>query len=247
MTTRSSALICEPDAHVASALREALGSAGFRVHHARTATEALSRSEQRPHDVVITELLLPDHGGVDLCRRLRESSGAAVLVLSSISSERAKVQALDAGADDFLTKPFRPGELLARVHAILRRANRDGRTSRWQVDALTFDIEAGVVSREGAEIQLTSTELELLLALAHHRGRVMTYRELLLAQASGPMSHRGLTTLQCHISNLRRKLAAAEDSSVIHTHCGVGYRYEDPAAEPRRAEASAGVPESLAA
>ncbi len=228
MRTRPSALVCDPDAHAAFALRTVLEGAGFRVHQARTATEAFRRAAQRPHDVVITELVLPDNGSVDLCRRLREASGAAVLVLSWVSSEQDKVLALDAGADDFLTKPLRPGELLARVQAILRRANRDGPASRWQVDALTFDIASRVVSRDGAEIHLTSTELELLLALAHQRGRVVTYGEL-LAQASGRMSQRGLTTLQCHISNLRRKLASTEESPLIHTHCGVGYRFEDPA------------------
>ncbi len=228
MRARPSALVCDPDAHAASTLRAVLEGAGFRVRYARTATDALRCARQRPHDVVITELVLPDNGSIDVCRRLRESSGAAVLVLSSVGREQDKVQALDAGADDFLTKPFRPGELLARVQAILRRANGDGRASRWRAGALTFDLPSRIVSRDGAEIQLTSTELELLLALAHHRGRVVTYGEL-LAQASGRMSQRGLTTLQCHVSNLRRKLAAAEDSSLIHTHLGVGYRYEDPA------------------
>lgn len=228
MRHRRPALVCDPDAPAAAALRAVLEGGGFRVQAACTAADALAYAAQRPFDVVITELVLPDHGGVDLFRQLRESSGAAVIVLSSTSGERDKVRALDAGADDFLTKPLRPGELLARVGAILRRVSRDGHAMRRQVDGLTVDIATRVVSRDGEEIQLTSTELELLLALAHRRGRVVTYGELLV-HASAPMSRSGLTTLQSHIYNLRRKLATAQDSSLIHTHSGVGYRFEDPA------------------
>jgi DNA-binding response OmpR family regulator len=228
MRHRPPALVCDPDTQAAAALRAVLEHGGFRVQVALTAADALAYAAQRPFDVVITELVLPDHGGVDLFRELRESSGAAVIVLSSMSGERDKVRALDAGADDFLTKPLRPGELLARVNAILRRVSRDGHAMRRQVDGLTVDVATRVVWRDGEEVQLTSTELELLLALAGRRGRVVTYDEL-LAHASAPMSPRGLTTLQSHIYNLRRKLAAAQDSSLIHTHCGVGYRFEGTA------------------
>ena len=185
MRANPQVMVCDADAWTLRALQVVLGSAGFQVHATRTAAEALDYAALRPVDIAITETVLPDSGGVELCRRLRKWRTAAVLILSSVTAEQEKVRALDAGADDFLTKPFRAGELIARLHAILRRTKPGDRQSQLQLNGLMFDPYARVVYRNGVEVHLTPTEFELLRALAHNRGRALTLAEL-AQQTRGP-------------------------------------------------------------
>lgn len=227
MRANPQVMVCDADAWTLRALQVVLGSAGFQVHATRTAAEALDYAALRPVDIAITETVLPDSGGVELCRRLRKWRTAAVLILSSVTAEQEKVRALDAGADDFLTKPFRAGELIARLHAILRRTKPGDRQSQLQLNGLMFDPYARVVYRNGVEVHLTPTEFELLRALAHNRGRALTLAEL-AQQTRGPAQQPSHTTLCVHMSHLRRKLASAAEFPPIYTDPGIGYRLQDP-------------------
>jgi two-component system KDP operon response regulator KdpE len=225
MRTNPHVMVCDADGSNLRALQVVLGSAGFHVQPTRTAAEALGYAALRPFDIAITETVLPDSGGVALCRRLRKLRTPAVLILSSVTAEQEKVRALDAGADDFLTKPFRASELIARLHAILRRAKLGDSESQLQVNGLTFDFYARVAHRNGVELHLTPTEFELLRALAHSRGRTVNLAELGV-QARRAAHRPCRTTLYAHMSNLRRKLASAPEFPAIHTDPGIGYRLQ---------------------
>jgi two-component system, OmpR family, KDP operon response regulator KdpE len=218
-------MVCDTDAWTQRALRVVLGTAGFHVQATRTAAQALDYAALRPVDIAITEAVLPDSGGLELCRQLRKCRTTAVIILSSDSAEQEKVRALDAGADDFLTKPFRAGELVARLHAILRRAKLGYSKPRPQLNGLTFDSDARVVYRSGAEVHLTPTEFELLRALAHNPGQTLSPADL-AQQARGTAHQPRHATLCAHISNLRHKLASAAEFPQIDTDRGVGYRLQ---------------------
>jgi two-component system, OmpR family, KDP operon response regulator KdpE len=230
MRTDPNVMVCDTDAWTLHALQVTLGCAGFQVHATRTAAEALDYAALRRPDIAITETVLPDCGGVELCRRLRKWRTAAVLILSSVTAEQEKVRALDAGADDFLTKPFRSGELIARLHAILRRTKAGDRQSQLQLNGLRFDPYARVVYRNDVEVRLTPTEFELLQALARNRGRALTLTEL-AQQARGTAHQPCHATLCAHISHLRRKLASAAEFPPIYTDPGIGYRLQGPNCE----------------
>jgi two-component system, OmpR family, KDP operon response regulator KdpE len=221
-------MVCDEDPLTVPALRAALRRAGFDVFVVRTAAEALYHARLKAFDAVITEAVLRDGGGVELCRRLRESSDVAVLVLSTVAAEEQKLLAFAAGADDYLTKPFRPLELIARLHAILQRGRRSDDSSPLTVDGLTIDIAGRAVYSDGDRVHLTPTEFELLRWLVKNRGRVVTHMEL-LQEARGMAHHQDRHTLRVHISHLRRKLAAVGAHSLIHTQPGVGYWFEDSA------------------
>jgi two-component system, OmpR family, KDP operon response regulator KdpE len=225
MTTNASVMVCDADASTRGNLQVVLGRAGFHVHATRTAAEALDYAALRPLDIAITETVLPDGGGVDLCRRLRKWRSPAVLILSSVTAEQEKVRALDAGADDYLTKPFRANELIARLHAILRRAKLREHSSQLQLNGLTFDSRARVVYRDGAEVHVTPTEFDLLHTLAHNAGSSLSLTEL--AQQTGRAPNQPhQSTLCVHLSNLRHKLTSATEFPRIHTDRGIGYQLE---------------------
>jgi two-component system KDP operon response regulator KdpE len=220
-------LVCDDDAGTVRALRGVLRDAGFRVAVAASADEALDAAALRPPAAAIVELALPDADGVDLCRQLREWSAIPLIVLSAIDEEHHKVRALNAGADDYVTKPFAPRELVARVRAALRRAQGDTRDKRIEVeDGLAIDFARRVVHRDGEEVHLTPIEFSLLGALLRDRGRLHTHASL-LRQVWGPGHVHDAQLLRTHIANLRRKLASPH----IRTLHGVGYRLEE--AQPR--------------
>ncbi len=217
-------LVCDDDGRTARALRAVLGDAGFRVAVAASAEEALDAAALRPPAAAIIELALPDADGVDLCRQLREWSAIPIIVLSAIDEEHHKVRALNAGADDYVTKPFGPDELVARVRAALRRARGDTRDQRIEVEGgLAVDFARRAVHRDGREVHLTPIEFRLLGVLLRDRGRVHTHASL-LRQVWGPGHAHDAQLLRTHIANLRRKLA----STHIRTLHGVGYRFEVP-------------------
>jgi two-component system, OmpR family, KDP operon response regulator KdpE len=217
-------LVVDDERQILRALRVILREAGYEVIEAATVEEALDRAAVRPPDAAIVDLMLPDGSGVELCRRLREWTSMPILVLSAIGEEDAKVEALEAGADDYVTKPFGPRELVARLAAALRRVGDAPGEPAIEVDGLRVDLNARVVRRDGEEIHLTPIEFDLLRTLVRHRGRLMTHRALLV-EVWGPQYGDDTQVLRAHIANLRRKIEPPGQRRYIRTDAGVGYRF----------------------
>jgi two-component system KDP operon response regulator KdpE len=217
-------LVCDDELQILRALKVILRDAGFEVEATATAGEALDAAAVRPPDAAIVDLMLPDGDGIEVCRRLRSWSDMPILVLSAIGEEDRKVAALEAGADDYVTKPFGPRELVARLRAVLRRAGAGADEPAIRVDGLEVDLAARVVRREGEEVHLTPIEYDLLRVLIRNRGRLMTHRALLTA-VWGPAYADDTQVLRTHIANLRRKIEPAEGPRHIRTDSGVGYRF----------------------
>jgi two-component system KDP operon response regulator KdpE len=213
-------LVCDDEPQILRALRVVLREAGFEAVAAATAEEALDRAAVRPPDAAIVDLLLPDGDGIEVTRRLRQWSDMPIIVLSAIGDEEEKVRALEAGADDYVTKPFGPRELVARLQATMRRAGRAADEPIIRADGLEVDVAARVVRVEGEQVHLTPTEFDLLRTLARHRGRLLTHRGLLV-EVWGPEYANDTAVLRTHIANLRRKIG----SKHIRTDPGVGYRF----------------------
>ena len=218
-------LVCDDELQILRALKIVLRDAGFEVVATASAAEALDAAALKPPDAAIIDLLLPDGTGVEVCRTLREWSDAPIVVLSAVGDEDAKVEALEAGADDYVTKPFGPRELVARLQAVLRRANQQGQQEpAVAVDGLEIDLAARAVRRDGAQVHLTPTEYDLLRALVRNRGRLMTHRAL-LTEVWGPQYGDDTQVLRPHIATLRRKIEPAGEPRYIRTDAGVGYRF----------------------
>ncbi|MGH2864865.1 MAG: response regulator transcription factor [Solirubrobacteraceae bacterium] len=218
-------LVCDDDPQIRRALRLILREAGYEVVIAASAEEALDYAAVVAPQLAIVDLLLPDLPGIELCRRLREWSEIPILVLSAISDEETKIEALHHGADDYVTKPFGPGELVARVNAALRRAGRDANEPRIETGALVLDLAAHAVWVNGEEVHLTPTEFSLLRVLVLNRGMLMTHRQL-LREVWGPEYEDATPVLRTHIANLRGKLHAGEpERRLIRTDSGIGYRF----------------------
>lgn len=218
-------LVCDDDPQILRALRLVLRGAGFEVLTSATAEEALDRAALGGPHAAIIDLMLPDRPGIEVCRELRNWSDMPIIVLSAVTDEEAKVGALQSGADDYVTKPFAPGELVARVQAVLRRAGRAAAEPRIEAGGLVVDLAAHTVSLDGEEVHLTPLEFELLRALAVNRGLLMTHRKL-LTEVWGPEYADATPLLRTHIANLRRKLQGAGDQPrYIRTDAGIGYRF----------------------
>jgi two-component system KDP operon response regulator KdpE len=168
--------------------------------------------------------VLPDIDGVEVCRQLREWTQIPIIVLSAVGEEDAKVRALAAGADDYVTKPFGPRELVARLKAVLRRSASEPQDAVIDADGLELDLGARIVRLDGEEVHLTPKEFDLLRALARNRGRLMTHREL-LTTVWGAGYVEDTQVLRAHVANLRRKIEPAEGPRYIKTDPGVGYRF----------------------
>lgn len=217
-------LVCDDEPQILRALGVILRDAGFQAVPTRSGEEALDAAAlQRPQAAVI-DLMLPDLDGVEVTRRLREWSEMPILVLSAVGDEERKVEALAAGADDYVTKPFGPRELVARLEAALRRAQRGAEEPTIAVDGLEVDLAARRVLRDGEEVHLTPTEFELLSTLVRNRGRLLTHRSLLVEVWGVPYED-DLQVLRAHIANLRRKIEPAGEHVFIRTDPGVGYRF----------------------
>ena len=217
-------LVVDDEQQILRALRVILREAGFEALPASTGEEALDVAAIQPPDAGIVDLLLPDMDGVELCRRLREWTQMPLIVLSAVGDEDAKVRALAAGADDYVTKPFGPRELVARLQANLRRIAPGPEEATVRVDGLEVDLARRTVSVDGAEVHLTPTEFDLLRQLVRNRGRLLTHRELLVA-VWGPGYGDDTQVLRAHIANLRRKIEPPEGRRYIRTDPGVGYRF----------------------
>jgi two-component system KDP operon response regulator KdpE len=220
---RPTVLVCDDEPQILRALKVVLREAGFEAVGAETAREALDSAAVRAPDAAIVDLVLPDGDGVDVCSQLRSWSEMPILVLSAIGEEEQKVRALEAGADDYVTKPFGPKELVARLRAALRRAPGGADDPVLELAGLRIDQAGHSVSRDGAEIHLTPTEFKLLLTLARNRGRLMTHRAL-LSEVWGPAWSEDTATLRTHVANLRRKVEAPGVERLIRTDPGIGYR-----------------------
>lgn len=223
---RPKVLVCDDEQQILRALRVILRDAGFEALPASTGDEALDVAAVGRPDAAIIDLVLPDGDGIELCRRLREWSDMPVIVLSAVGDEDAKVRALAAGADDYVTKPFGPRELVARLEANLRRTEAMPEEAVIEADGLVVDLSRRTVHRNGEEIHLTPTEFDLLRLLARNRGRLMTHRDLLVS-VWGAGYGEDTQVLRAHIANLRRKIEPAGSQRYIRTDPGVGYRFVD--------------------
>jgi two-component system KDP operon response regulator KdpE len=219
-------LVVDDESEVMRFLRVTLGAQGYRVIEATSGQQALVEAATRSPDLILLDLGLPDLDGVEVARRIREWSATPIIVLSARGQERDKIEALDAGADDYLTKPFGVGELTARIRVALRHAARLGAGAGspvFQVGELKVDLGARRVWLAGAEVRLTRTQFNLLAVLARHAGKVLTHRQL-LREVWGP----GATEphyVRAYMGMLRHKLE--EDPAqprYLLTEIGVGYR-----------------------
>jgi len=217
-------LVCDDEPQILRALRVILRDAGFEAVPTETAEEALDAVAVRPPDAAIIDLVLPDLDGVALCGRLRDWSEMPIIVLSAVGDEDAKVRALAAGADDYITKPFGPRELIARLEANLRRIGPGPEEAVILADGLEVDLPRRTVLHDGVEVHLTPTEFDLLRLLARNRGRLMTHRELLVSVWGAGYSD-DTQVLRAHIANLRRKIEPPSGPRYIKTDPGVGYRF----------------------
>lgn len=220
-------LAVDDELQILRALKVVLRSAGYEVLTAANTEEALDAAALAPVDAAIVDLLLPDGDGIELCRRLREWSSMPIIVLSAVGEQGEKVRALRAGADDYVTKPFGPEELIARLEAVLRRVAPEPEERVVAVDGLEVDLPAHLVRRDGREVHLTPTEFELLSMFVRNRGRLLTHR-MLLSEVWGPEYVDDLTVLRGQIANLRRKLdpPGAARRHYVRTEPGIGYRFE---------------------
>ena len=220
-------LVVDDEPQILRALQTSLRGAGYEVDTATTGEQALAAAAIRPPDAVILDLVLPDARGTDVCRELRAWSSVPVIVLSVIEGESEKVAALDAGADDYVTKPFGVEELLARLRAALRRVDPTPEPV-YEIGELRVDLEAREVTFAGAPVQLTPHEFDLLRLLARHEGKLLTHKTILQevwGQAYADESH----YLHVYVSQLRRKLEPdPARPRYILTEPGVGYRLVSP-------------------
>jgi two-component system KDP operon response regulator KdpE len=224
VTTRRRILVLDDEPHILRALKVVLRDAGYEPVLAETAKAALDAAAVRPPDAAIVDLVLPDGDGVEVTRALREWSDMPILVLSAVQDEDEKVRALEAGADDYVVKPFGSRELVARLHAALRRVAVEPSEPAIRVGDLEIDLAARTVRLAGDEVHLTPIEFDLLKTLARHRGRLLTHRTL-LTEVWGPAYANDTPTLRTHIANLRRKIEPDGGApQYIRTDAGVGYR-----------------------
>jgi two-component system KDP operon response regulator KdpE len=222
-------LVIDDEPPIRRLLRTSLGAAGHRVVTAENAAEALTMVGAEKPDVVILDLGLPDRGGLDVIAEIRSKSPVPIIVLSARSDERAKVEALDLGADDYVAKPFGMAELMARIRAALRHAYQaEGELPAFTSGDLKVDLVRRHVSRGGLEIKLSRKEFELLRHLVMHAGKVLTHRQL-LREVWGPAQIDEVQYLRVFIRGLRQKLEPDPTRpSHILTELGVGYRLQLP-------------------
>ena len=220
-------MACDDELKILRALKLVLRPEGYEVLTAASIEEALDVVAVSAVDAAIVDLVLPDGNGIELCRRLREWSSMPIIVLSAVGRQQEKVAALRAGADDYVTKPFDPQELVARLQAVLRRVAPEPEERVIEAAGLEVDLAAHVVRRDGEEIHLTRTEFGLLRVLVRNRGRLMTHRDLLVSVWGAEYAD-DVTVLRGKIANLRRKIEPAEGPRrlYIRTESGVGYRFD---------------------
>ena len=216
-------LVIDDEPQITRVLRASLAAQGYDVRTANDPEEGLRVYRDWPTDLVVTDLMMPGLSGVEVCRAIRAQGATPVLVLSVREHERSKVEALDAGADDYVTKPFSIQELLARVRAHLRRAP-ERTTAAIEAGDFVIDVNAHTITVRGKLIHLTPKEFELLLHLARNAGKVMTHRAL-LASVWGAQSVHQPEYLRVFVGQLRKKLEGDTGKQYIQTEPWVGYRF----------------------
>jgi two-component system, OmpR family, KDP operon response regulator KdpE len=221
----SCVLVVDDDPDIRGLVRELLERAEHLVVEAPDGNEGLRLFYAEQPDLVILDVSMPGLDGWGTLERIRELSDVPVLMLTARAEELDKVRGLRAGADDYVTKPFGPGELVARIQAALRRAGRDTSEPRIEADGLVIDLAAHSIWLDGDEVHLTPIEFSLLHLLAANRGLLMTHRQLLV-EVWGPEYADATPLLRTHIANLRRKLqSGGRAASFIRTDSGIGYRF----------------------
>jgi two-component system, OmpR family, KDP operon response regulator KdpE len=224
----SRVLVVDDEPQIVRGLKIILRDAGYAVESAETKAQALALLASRPPDALVLDLVLPDGQGVEVCREVRRWSRLPILVLSAVGDEREKVRALDAGADDYVTKPFGTDELLARLRAVMRRSADQSGGSELSIGDLVIDVPDRRVVRGGQEVHLTPIEFDLVRVLAQHGGRLVTHRQL-LQEVWGPEYGQETHYLRVHVAHIRAKLEIDPSRpQYLITEPGVGYRLRDP-------------------
>jgi two-component system, OmpR family, KDP operon response regulator KdpE len=227
-------LVVDDEIEIVRSLRRTLTAHGYRVFTASSGEEAVEVTSKRRPDLLLLDLLLPGMSGLEVCRRVRAESNVPIIVLSVKGAERDKVEALDLGADDYVSKPFGMDEVLARVRVALRHVARaqDGTQANFRAGPLEVDFALRRVQLDGQDVQLTPTEYELLKVFIAHRGKILT-RQMLLKEIWGPETHTRTHSLHVYVAQLRRKIEPTpEDPRFIITIPGVGYRFIDISPTP---------------
>ena len=220
-------LVVDDEPQILRALSATLRGAGYDVETAATAEAALVAAAAHPPEAVILDLVLPDGSGTDVARELRTWTETPIVVLSAVGDEHQKIEALDAGADDYVTKPFSVDELLARLRAVLRRSAPAGEPVL-EIGALRIDVPERTVTVDGARVKLSPHEFDLLRVLAQNAGKLLTHRTL-LREVWGPAYQVEAHYLHVYVSQLRRKLEPDPSSPrYILTEPGAGYRLVEP-------------------
>ncbi len=217
-------LVVDDEAQITRVLRTALSAQGYEVRAANDPEEALLLFDEWHPDLMVTDLMMPGISGVELCQRVRSKGATPIIVLSVRDQERSKVEALDAGADDYVTKPFAIQELLARVRAHLRRAPERVTGNAIQIGDFEVDGDAHTVAVNGKALHLTPTEFELLLYFARNAGKALTHRALLTAVWGAQSAHQP-EYLRVFVGQLRRKIEAGSGKQYIQTEPWIGYRF----------------------
>lgn len=221
---KPNALVVDDEIQIRRLLRVCLESNGYRVLEAATGQEAIALAAQHPLEVVLLDLGLPDMDGVTVLKRLREWSRVPVVVLSVRDREEDKITALDNGADDYVTKPFSTGELLARLRVAQRHASPAAETPIFRSGGLEVDLTSRLVKAQGKEVKLTATEYSLLRLLVQHSGKVLTHRQI-LKEVWGPAYGEQTHYLRVYVAHLREKLEVDPSKPrLLITEPGVGYR-----------------------
>lgn len=220
-------LVVDDEPQIVRGLKIILRNAGYTVETAENKEQALASLAARPPDALVLDLVLPDGRGVEVAQEVRRWSRLPIVVLSAVGDEREKVRALDAGADDYITKPFGTDELLARLRAVLRRSVETGGGPKITVGELEIDLADRRVARAGEEIHLTPIEFDLVRVLAQHLGRLVTHRQL-LREVWGPEYAGETQYLRVHVAHIRAKLERDPSRpQYVITEPGVGYRLRD--------------------
>ena len=219
------ALVIDDEVQIRRLLRVALESENYQVNEAQTGQQGLVEIANRKPAIILLDLGLPDMEGLEVLKRLREWSEAPVLVLSVRDDEAGKVAALDAGAEDYVTKPFSTPELLARLRAAQRKTRPEEEIAVFKSGDLIVDLTARVVTRAGHEVKLSATEYALLRLFVRHPGRVLTHRHI-LREIWGPKSEEHRQYLRVYVTHLRQKIERDPTTPVlIRTESGIGYRF----------------------
>jgi two-component system KDP operon response regulator KdpE len=220
-------LVVDDERQIIRGLKVVLRKAGYEVQTAETKEQALDAVAIRPPDAMVLDLVLPDGSGVDVCAEVRGWSELPIIILSALGDEREKVRALDAGADDYVTKPFGTDELLARLRAVLRRSGGADGEPQVRVGDLVVDVARREVTHKGKAVHLTPLEFDVVRVLAQNRGRLVTHRQL-LREVWGPSYESETHYLRVHVTHIRAKIEPdASRPRYLLTEPGVGYRLRD--------------------